>query len=153
MQVVHHSFRLDLEGVHQVGKRLAEEFEAGEILEVAKMLALVGEPAARESKDIFEMPADGEQRRRIKRQRHSQRNKASGAANQLRRAVDQRHHRVVAALQNFAVVHQKCIGNLSQPRQRLVVVDRDRLFAQVRAGHHQVRGRERSAKSKCCNGA
>ena len=65
MQIVDHSLRLDLEGVHQVRERLAEEIEAGEVFKIAEVLALVGKAAARESEDILQMPADGEQRRRI----------------------------------------------------------------------------------------
>ena len=118
-------------------ERLAEELEAGEIFEIAQVLALVGKAAAREGKDILQMAADGQQRRRIERQRHGERHKAARAANQLRRAIDQRHHGVVAALQNFAVVHQECVGDVPEPREGFVVVDGDGLFAEVGAGHHQ----------------
>ena len=70
-------------------ERLAEEVEAGEIFKIAQMLALVGEAAAGEGEDIFQMAADGEQRRRIERQRHGERHEAAGAADELRRAIDQ----------------------------------------------------------------
>ena len=45
-----------------MSERLPKELEAGEVFEVAEMLALVGEPAARKCEDVFEMAADGEQR-------------------------------------------------------------------------------------------
>ena len=78
------------------------------------MLALKGEAAAGESEDIFEMAADGKQRRGVERQRDGERNKAAGAANELRRAVDERHDRVVAALKDFAVVHEEGVGDASR---------------------------------------
>ena len=64
MQIVRDRLRLDLEGTHEVRERLAEEIEAGEIFKIAQVLALVGEAAAGEGEDIFEMAADGEERRR-----------------------------------------------------------------------------------------
>jgi hypothetical protein len=67
VQVVDHGLRLDLECVHQVGERLAEEIEAGEIFEVAEVLALVDKSATGESEHILEMSADGEKWRRVKR--------------------------------------------------------------------------------------
>ena len=137
MQIVYHGFGLDLEGLHQVSQRLAEKIEAGEVFEVAQMLALVNKTAARQSKDVLQMPAHGQQRRRIKWQPHGERHKSAGAADQLRRTIDQRHYGVVAALQNLAVVHQKCVGDVPEPREGFVIVDRDGLFAEVGAGHHE----------------
>ena len=65
MEIVRDRLRLDLEGAHEVRERFAEEVEAGEIFKIAEVLALVGEAAASEGKDVFKMAADGEQRRRF----------------------------------------------------------------------------------------
>src|ERR1039458_7093870 len=64
MQVVNHSFRFDLECVHHMCQRFAKEFETCKVLKVAQMLALIRELAASECKDILEVAANGEQRRR-----------------------------------------------------------------------------------------
>ena len=137
MQIVHHRFGSISKVCIKCSSASRKKFEAGEIFEIAQVLALVGKAAAREGKDILQMPADGQQRRGIEGQRQRERDKAAGAANQLRRAIHQRHHGIVAALQNLAVVHQECVGDLPEPRQRFVIVDRDRLFAEVGAGHYQ----------------
>ena len=65
MQVVHDSPRLDLEGAHEVREGLAKEVEAGEVFEIAEVLALIGEAAARKGEDALQVAADGEQRRRF----------------------------------------------------------------------------------------
>ncbi len=66
-----------------------KEVEAGEVFEIAEMLALVGEAAAGEGEDVFEMAADGEQRRSFERKRDAEGNEAAGAADDLRRTVDE----------------------------------------------------------------
>ena len=95
------------------------------------MLALVDVPSARQGKDAFQMPANGQQRWRIQWQLNSQWHKPSRPPDQLRHSIHHRHHRVVAALQDFSVVHQEGIRNRAQPCLRLVVVNCDRLLAQV----------------------
>src|SRR5579863_2187045 len=104
MQIVNHNLRFDLECVHHMGKRLAKEFETSQILEVAEVLALVNKATARQREYALEVPADGKYRRRIKWQRYGQRHKTTGTADQLWRSINQRHHRVVATLQNLAVM-------------------------------------------------
>ena len=152
MQIVHHGLRLDLEGVHQVLQRFAEEVEAGEVFEIAQVLALVSKSAASESEDIFQVPAHGEQRRRIEGQRHGKRHKPARAADQLRRAIDHGHHRIVAALQNLAVVHQEGIGNVPEPRKASSLSIA--MGSSLRLALVITRARTRaSAKSRCCNGA
>jgi hypothetical protein len=116
VQIVHHGFRLDLEGLHQVSQRFAEEIQACKVFKVAQMLALVNETAAREGKDVLQMPADGQQRRRIEGQRHSERHKSAGAANQLRTrrpptAITESSQRC----KYLAVVHQEGVGDLFEP--------------------------------------
>ena len=137
MQVVDHGLRLDFEGPHQVLQRLLEELQARQVFEVAQMLALVDKPSPRQRKDVFHVPADGQQGRRVKGQRDPQRHKSPRPPEQLRRSIHHRRHRIVAALQDFAVVHQEGVGNPAQARQSLAVVDGDGLFAQVGRGHHQ----------------
>jgi hypothetical protein len=145
MQIVDHGLGLDFEGAHQVVEGLAKKIEAGEVFEVAQMLALIDETAAGEGEDIFEMTADGEQRWRVKRQRNAERNESAGAANELRRSVDDGGDGVVAALEDFAVVHQEGVGDGAEAGAGFVVVDGDGLFAEVGGGHDEawMRGRRR----------
>src|SRR5262249_31316336 len=63
MQIVYDGSGLDLEGAHQVIERVLEELEAGQVFEVAEVLALVDRAPARERKDTFEVAAHSEQRR------------------------------------------------------------------------------------------
>ncbi len=137
VQIVHDYFRLDLKRVHQVSQRLLEELKACQIFEIAEVLALVGELSPRQRKDILEMPADSQQWRALQRQRHGKRHKPARSANQLRRAIDNRSDRVVAALKDLAVVHQESIGNAAETGSRFVVVDGNGLFAEIRRGHHE----------------
>ena len=82
------------------------------VFKVAEVLALVGEVAACEREDILEVTANSEQRRRFERQRDGKGNKSASAADDLRRTVDERGDGIVAALENFAIVHQKGIGDV-----------------------------------------
>ena len=145
MQIMHHSLRLNLEGAHQVAERLLEELQAGQVLQVSQMLALVNPPPPRQREDILQVPAHGQERRRVKfergRQLHiqweAQRHKSARTPNQLRSPIHHRGHRVVTPLQNLAIVHQKSIRNFTQPSQSLAVVDCNGFLAQVCRGHHQ----------------
>ncbi len=83
------------------------------------------------------MPTDRQQWWRVKRQFHPQGNKAARASDQLRSSIHHCRNRIVAALQYLPVVHQKRIRNRAQPRQCFVIIDCNRLLAQVGAGHHQ----------------
>ena len=100
-------------------ERLAEEVEAGEVFQIAHVLALIGESAAGEGEDIFQVAADGEQRRGVEGQRHTERHIAAGAAQELRRTIDDGGDGIVAALQDFAIVHQKGVGDLAEARRGL----------------------------------
>ena len=137
MEIVDYGLRLDLEGAHEVIKRLAEEVEAGEVFKIAEVLALIDEVAASESEDIFEMAADGEERRSFDWQRNAEGNEAAGAADELRSAIDDGGDRVVAALKDFAVVEEKSVGDVGKAGAGFVVVDGDGLFAEVGGGHDE----------------
>jgi hypothetical protein len=116
---------------------LAKKIEAGEVFEVPEMLALIDETAAGEGEDIFEMTADGEERWSVKRQRYAERDESAGAANELRRSVDDGGDGVVAALEDFAVVQEEGVGDGAEAGAGFVVVDGDRLFAEVGGGHDE----------------
>ena len=137
VHIVDHGLGLDLEGAHEVVERLAEKVEAGEVFEIAEVLALIDEAAAGEGEDIFEMAADGEQRRSVQRQRDAERNEAARAANELRSAIDDGGDGVVAALKDFAVVHEEGVGDGAEAGAGFVVVDGDGLFAEVGGGHDE----------------
>ena len=137
MQIVNNSLRFNLESPHQVIERLFEEFETSQVFQIAQVLALVGKPPPRQSKNILQMASDGQQRRSIKGQCHTHRHKSPRSSDQLRRTIHHGGYRVIAALQNLAVVHQEGIGNSAQPRPCLLVVNGNRLLAQIGRGHHQ----------------
>ena len=149
---MHNGLRLNLKGPHQVIQRLAEKLQTRQVLQIAQVLALVGKPPTRQGKYILQVASDGQQWRDIKWQRHTHRHKSARSAHQLWRTIHHGSYRIVAALQNLAVVHQKGIGNPAQPCPRLFVINGNRLLAQVGRGHHQ-RTHARSAKSRCCSGA
>src|ERR1039458_10871630 len=73
MQIMDDGLWLNFEGAHQVVKRLAEELQAGQVFQIAQMLALIDKAAPRQRKDIFQVAADGEKRRCVKGQRDAQR--------------------------------------------------------------------------------
>ena len=64
-------------------------------------------------------------------------NKPAGAANELRSTVDDGGDRIVAALKNLAVVHQEGVCDCAQADAGFIVVNRDRLFAEVGGGHDE----------------
>ena len=137
MQVMHHGLRLNLESPHQVIERLFEKFQPCQVFQIAQVLALEGKPSPRQRKDILQVAPNGQQWRNIKGQRHPHRHKSACSPDQLRRAIYHGGHRIVAALQNLAVVHQEGIGNPAQSRPRLFVINCNWFFAEVGRGHHQ----------------
>ena len=137
MEIVDDGLGLNLEGAHEVVERLAEKVEAGEVFKIAEMLALVDESAASKGEDILEMASDGQERRSFERQRDAERNEAAGATDDLRRAVDDGSDGVVAALEDFAVVHEKGVGDVGEAGAGFIVIDGDGLFAEIGGGHDE----------------
>ena len=84
MQIVHDRLGLNFEGAHQVVESVLEKLQAGEVFEIAEMLALVGVATASQRKHALEMAADGEQRRRVHWQVDGQRYKPARSADDLR---------------------------------------------------------------------
>ena len=88
--------RFDLEGAHQVIERLAKKLEAGQIFEIAQMLALVGQSVPRQRKDALHVAADSQQRQeiRLRHRRHfdCQRHESTRPPEQLRRIIDDRRY-------------------------------------------------------------
>src|SRR5579859_718951 len=137
MQIVRDRLGIDFKRVHQVTERMLKELETDRIFEIAQVLALVGELAAREGKHIFEVAANRKQRRRIERQWDCEWNVSAGAADELGRSVHYGGNRVIAALKDFAVVHQESVGDVAQAGSGFLVVDGYRLFAEVGGGHDE----------------
>jgi hypothetical protein len=123
--------------MHEVIEGLAEEVEAGEVFEIAEVLALICEAATREGEDILEMATDGEERRGVKRKRDGERDEAAGAADELRSAVDDGGHGVIAALKDFAVVCEEGVGDGGEAGAGFLVVDGDGFLAEIRGGHDE----------------
>jgi hypothetical protein len=55
----------------------------------------------------------------------------------LRAATSETNDRIVATAKNVSVVNEKCIGDVVEAADSLVVVDGDGLFAEVGAGHDE----------------
>lgn len=53
MQIVRHCLRLNLEGAHQVIEGVLKELQAGQVIKVSQMLALIDVTAARPGKTRF----------------------------------------------------------------------------------------------------
>ena len=64
-----------------------------------------------------------------------------GRRSHWRACSEHAHDGVVGADRDRAVVDEQQVGDRAEPAQRLVVVEHDRLAAEVAAGHHQRRGR------------
>src|SRR6516162_445803 len=71
-------------------------------------------------------------------QKHRDRNKAARAPHLPQFSVAPVRDRVVTAAENVAIVDQQIVGEPSQALYSFLVVDGDRLFGQIAAGHHQV---------------
>jgi len=66
----------------------------------------------------------------------SARDEAAGAPQETGFARGAAHHGIVAAQVDIAVVDEEAIGDAGETVEGLIVVDGDRLLAQVAAGHH-----------------
>ncbi len=128
---------LDLEGAHEMTQRLFEELLAGQVLEIAEVLALIGELSAGQREHVLKVTADSQQRRSIQREGNAERHESTGSADELRRAIDDRCNGIVATLKNLAVVHQEGVSDVAEARAGFVIVDGDGLLAEIRRGHDQ----------------
>jgi len=126
-----------LKGAHEMDERLLEESKASEVFEIAEVLALIGKATAGEGEDALQMASDGEKRRDVERELDAERDKTAGAADELRGSIDQGDYRIVAALKNLAVMHEKHVGDIAEARAGLMVIDGDGLFAQIGGGHDE----------------
>jgi hypothetical protein len=75
------------------------------------------------------MSTDCEQWRRFKWQVDAKWDVSARATNDLRRAIHQCGNRIVAALQDFAIMQNESIGNVPESVPCFVVINRDRLLA------------------------
>ena len=69
---------------------------------------------------------------------HAEGHESSRPPEQLRHAIHNGHHGIVATLEDLAVVHEEGIGDGSEANRGSTVIDGDGLFAQGLAlGHHE----------------
>src|SRR5581483_3186540 len=140
MQVIGDATGRDFKDALEVRNHFVEEPVSFQVFEVADVLAQEGVTALREADRVFHFAAHGEDRWQFLSQENGHRHVSSRApplANPVTGAAD---HRIIAAQQNVSVVHKKEISRTRQPPQSLLVVDDNRLFADVAAGHYE--GRE-----------
>ena len=129
---MHHRLRLNLKRPHQVMRATLERTpapsnfpdrpDAGSDKHAAPAPAQTHSSGARPRPAAAALPIGSA---------NAQRHKPPRPPDQLRRTIHHRHHRIVAPLQNLPVMHQERIRNPSQPRPRFIVINRNRLFAQV----------------------
>ena len=78
------------------------------------------------------MTTHSQERWTVQRQRHRQRYVSTRPPHDLWPTIYHCHNRIVAPLQNLAIVHHENIRNLAQSRSRFIIVDRYRLLTEIR---------------------
>src|SRR5512142_496425 len=94
-------------------------------------------PIFREADGVFEFSPNGQNRRQLFFEKNGDGNKAAGTAHLSWYSSDDAHYGIVAAQQNVAIVDEEVVGQPAQARHRFVVIDGNRLFAQIAASHDQ----------------
>ncbi len=110
------------EGVHGFGS-----------LEVSDVLGKEDVAAEPERHRRLHVRAHGEDDRQLLGHEHGQRGISPGAPKDAGRAGRNAHDAVVGVPLDRPVVHEEDVGHSREPRERLVLVDADRLLAQVPA--------------------
>ena len=137
MQVMSDGHGFDAVDVEQMRQGFLEETKGLEVFQVADVLGEKGGASLRHAQRVFQFGSDGDHRGRLVREQDGTRHVAAGAADGTRLARDHAEDRVVAALQDLAVVMQEAVGDLREALLRIVDVRRDGLLAHIAAGHHQ----------------
>jgi hypothetical protein len=117
---------------------LLERAERLGVLEVADVVRDPGAAPARHAERALELGPAGEHvPRRGQRQREHARDRAARAPHRQWPPAGDPQHRVVGPSLDRTVVDKERVGDVPQPRQRVVVGVGDRLVGHVAAGHHQ----------------
>ena len=107
------------------------------IFHIADMLADESVVVAGQAEGIFQFRAAGQDLFRLEGQVNGIGGIAAGATQGHRLIFGHHKDAVIVAGVNTAVVHQKIIGDITQPVKGLIVIFGNRLFTEVGAGHHQ----------------
>ena len=135
VEVVDDDLRLQREQAGEVGEAVGEGAMRRQVLEVAVVGRDVRPPAARERERVLELGADGQQRhRRRDRERHRVGGVAARPADDRLASGDDAGHGVVVARPDLPVVDEEAVGEPGEPRERVLVVGRQRLVGQVAGG-------------------
>ena len=86
---------------------------------------------------ILEFAANREHGRLFVLEKHRNGDKSSRAAHLSSDAIANSDDGVVAAQEDVTIVDQKEIGKIVKTPHGFMIVDRDRLFAEIAAGHDQ----------------
>ncbi len=108
---------------------------AFEIFKIADVLAEERFGATNNADRVFQFATNGENRFGFMFEGNGHRNKATRAAKHLSTCAEWANHGIVTAAENVAIVDEISIGDALEAPDRFVVVDGDRFFAEVRAGH------------------
>ena len=134
--------RLVFEQALQQRHRVAKRRVGACVLQVTDMRRQRGLVAAQQAHRVLQFTAERQHGRRFAKSRWQPqrcRCQPARAALHTRHAGDDAQHRVVYAIDDAAVVHQKRIGNAPQSVARVVVADALRLIDDVAAGEHHRR--------------
>ena len=141
-------FRMPIgdEGARRVVEELSVErqilavvVESFDVLEIALMLREDSLAVLDETEGRLELSTHREKfgrRLEPRRQRNGRRRKAPRATQYPRSVGHHERHRVVDAIGDLAVMHQRVSCDIAEPRARRVIVDDLRLLGDVAAGHH-----------------
>jgi len=138
VEVVDDDLRFDAQQLLQVADGVAEEGKGFGIVELADMLTEKDLAPPGQGDGVLQFATDREQgfgERAGEQDRLG--DVAAAPAHDHGRPGGHTDDGVVAALQDFAIMQQKGVGNPAQARQGLLIADGDRFLAEVAAGHDQ----------------
>src|SRR5450631_1418066 len=107
------------------------------ILQITNVLAEEGVFPPGQADRVLQLTADGKDRRLLIFQKYRNRNKPPRAPQMANSSFCGAHDGIITAQEDVAVVHQEEIRQGVESLQSLLIVNGDRLFAEVAAGHDQ----------------
>ena len=137
MEIVGDDAGLDFKDAFEMVDRLLKEIITLHIFQIADMLAEKRVLALRQANRVLEFSAHCQDGGYVLFEKHGHGNEAAGSPELTNLVADDANYRVIAAAEDGAIVHQKAVGHARQALDGLLVIDCDRLFAQVAASHHQ----------------
>ena len=136
MQIVSDDLRLDFVKARQICDGAREGVVRLLCRQIADVLTYEHIPLYAQRDRILEMRSDGENYRLRLTQRDRKWSVASGAAQHHFSSSNHPDDRIVNRPDDWAIVDEKEIGKIRETFQSLVLVDGNRLVAQISAGGH-----------------